>query len=74
MEKLYQAIQNWYKASAAYDKAFEGYEGYSWGWAGAYEIEQRQHAAEEFEKALNEVIDERVRKQVAILTGKGELK
>lgn len=65
INRLYKAIQNWYKASEAYEKALGEYEGYSWGWAGNYEIEQRQEAAEEFEKALNKIIDKKVRKQIA---------
>ena len=65
IDRLQQAIKNWFNASAAYDKAYEEYEGYSWGWAGGYEIENRQKAAEEFEATLNELVDERVRVAVA---------
>lgn len=72
MEVLHRAIQAWYEASAAYDKAFEDYEGYSWGWAGGYEIEERQKAAENLESAINDVIDRRVRKQIAELTGNSD--
>ncbi|MCP5019632.1 MAG: hypothetical protein GY938_30765 [Ketobacter sp.] len=69
MDRLQAAIKAWYEASAAYDRAFAAYEGYSWGWAGHEKIEARQAAAEEFEAAMTEVIDRRVREQLQELTG-----
>jgi hypothetical protein len=68
MEKLHEAIQAWYLASAAYDEAFAGYDGYSWGWAGQEQIEARQEAAENLETVLNTVIDKRVREAIAEFT------
>ena len=60
MDKLHEAIQEWYEASAEYDREFYCYDGYSWGWVGREYIDRRQNAAENIEKTLNDLIDSRV--------------
>jgi hypothetical protein len=65
MDKLYKAMIRWYAARTAHDKALGDYDGYSWGYAGAAEIEELQAAAKEFEDALQEIINKGVKAALA---------
>lgn len=61
MDKLWQAISEYFKAQKEYNKAYEEYDGYSWDWAGSYVIEKLNKAKEKAEAAINEIVDNRIK-------------
>ena len=53
-------MKEWFDAVAAHEKALGEFNGYSWGYHGYEYIQRMVRAQEEFEKALNAIIDARV--------------
>jgi len=62
MEQLLEYIDRYQQAKDDEKKAFADYDGYSWGYHGAYWIDRRTQAAIDLQKALSEVIQAEVKK------------
>ena len=67
MEELISTLREVLRSEAEEAEAKERYDGYDWGYAGFRYAEASRRAAEAFGKALDAVIDARVR---AILENK----
>ncbi len=61
MKRLIGAIARYLRAEDACNKARDEYGGYSWDYAGHDFIKDVENAQDEFEQALNAIIDERIR-------------
>lgn len=64
-EDLIRALQECIDATGRHEKALAEYKGYSWDYHGSCYIEEMEAAQEHFEKALNNLINDRVAAAVA---------
>lgn len=61
IECLVQSLENVVAAKQEHDKAREEYTGYSWGYHGHSYVKRMEDAADDFQKRLDEYIEEKVR-------------
>lgn len=59
------AMEHYADRKSAHDKALSEYDGYSWDWAGESWISAMEESRAEAEKALNDYIDEVVKRSIA---------
>lgn len=71
MEELLYALANVIDATNEHDKAKEEYTGWSWGYAGAGLIYERDKARKDFADRLSAVIDARVEAKIASMSDFG---
>jgi hypothetical protein len=60
VECLIQSLQNAMEAKMEHDKAYDSFNGYSWGYHGRLFIEAKENAADEFGKRLDTLIEKKV--------------
>lgn len=60
VEGLMEAMVQYLEAKRVHDEARDGYTGYSWDYAGQFDIERMEAARDEFNVKLDEYIENKV--------------
>lgn len=64
---IVQAMEQYASAKREHDRAYEAYQGYSWGYHGAGYIDRMNEAAAEFGKHLDAYVELRVTVGIKVL-------
>jgi len=73
MDKLIEAFVTLMNVQSRYNKEVAEFEGYSWDYYGRNIIEELDNAKEEFKKAMNKCIDERIEAKIELILDKRDL-